>query len=430
MRTTASLLALAVMLFASLPGTSVDAQVTSVIHATPTFSKDVAPIFFKHCVSCHRPGDIAPMSLLTYEQSRPYARAILNAVSKRTMPPWHADAPAGTFLNERILTDAERETIVAWAEAGAPRGEAKDLPPAPSFNDEWVLGTPDLVLEMEEDFQVPTSGTIEYAYFYVPTNFAERRWVKSLEVRPGNRQVVHHILLNQLAKSDAERTPLARGKPEDEVRVRRDALGERPRRTDLNSMPSRLMATYAPGTNPQVAHGGTAFVLEPGSILEFGVHYTAIGKPATDRSKVGLIFSKDPSPREIRAQAFYNSTLKLPAKAPDTAVSTELEFVQDSVLWGVFPHSHLRGKRWDYKLQLPNGQISSVLAVPRYDFNWQTYYMFSQPLQVPKGSKLISTAWYDNSPANKSNPDPTIEVLWGNQTWEEMQYTGVLVSQP
>jgi hypothetical protein len=424
MRTTASLVALAVMAFAWALGAPAEAQVAS----PPTFSKDVAPVLYKHCVTCHRPGEVAPMSLLTYEQSRPYAKAIANAISKRTMPPWHADAPAGTFLDERVLTDAERETIVAWAAAGAPRGEAKDLPLEPTFNNEWALGTPDVVLEMLEDFPVAPSGTIEYAYFYVPTNFTERKWVKSFEVRPGNRQVVHHILLNQLVKVDAARTPLARGNRDHQNADSRGALGERPQ--DRGEMSSRLMATYAPGTNPQAAPDGTAFLVEPGSILEFQVHYTANGKAASDRSRVGLIFSKEPSPRELRAQSFFNSNFRLPAEAPDTAVTTELEFVQDSVLWGVFPHTHLRGKRWDYKLQLPDGQISSVLAVPRYDFNWQTYYMFSRPLQVPKGAKLISTAWYDNSSANKSNPDPKTEVLWGSQTWEEMQYTGVLLSEP
>jgi hypothetical protein len=425
MRVTASLLGLAVMAFASVPGAPAEAQIAS----PPTFTKDVAPVLYEHCVTCHRPGEVAPMSLLTYEQSRPYAKAIANAISKRTMPPWHADAPAGTFLDERVLTDRERETLVAWASAGAPRGDAKDLPPEPVFNNEWALGTPDLVFDIQEDFPVVSSGAIEYAYFYVPTNFTERRWVKSFEVRPGNRQVVHHILLNAIAKTDPARSPLAKPKPGDEAGVRRDSRGERPQR-DRGEMSSRLLATYAPGTNPQAAPDGMAFLVEPGSVLEFQVHYTANGKAAADRSKVGVVFSKDPSPRELRAQAFFNSTFRLPAEAADTAVTTELEFVRDSVLWGVFPHTHLRGKRWDYKLELPDGTISSVLAVPRYDFNWQTYYMFSRPLQVPKGSKLISTAWYDNSSANKSNPDPKVEVLWGNQTWEEMQYTGVLLSEP
>jgi hypothetical protein len=141
-----------------------------------------------------------------------------------------------------------------------------------------------------------------------------------------------------------------------------------------------------------------------------------------------LIFSKDASPREVRASHFFNATLNLPAGAPDVSVNSEVEFVQDATIWGLFPHTHVRGKRWEYVLQLPDGTRRTILSVPRYDFNWQTYYMFTDPLQVPKGAKIVSTAWYDNSPANKSNPDPTVNVKWGDQTWEEMQYTGLLYS--
>ena len=194
-------------------------------------------------------------------------------------------------------------------------------------------------------------------------------------------------------------------------------------------MPPRLVATYAPGTNPQVAPSGTAFRLEPGGVLELQMHYTATGQPVSDRTRVGITFSTESSPREVRAQHFMNMTMKLPAGAADVAVKTDLEFLQDATVWGLFPHTHLRGKRWAYTLQLPNGETRSILSVPRYDFNWQTYYMFKEPLQVPKGSKIVSTAWYDNSPANKNNPNPKVDVTWGDQTWQEMQYTGILLSQ-
>ena len=158
------------------------------------------------------------------------------------------------------------------------------------------------------------------------------------------------------------------------------------------------------------------------------MHYTASGQDETDRTKVGFIFAKEPSPREVRASQFFNTTLWLPAGAADVAVSSNVEFVQDATVWGLFPHTHVRGKKWEYVLQLPDGTKRVILSVPRYDFNWQTYYMFKEPLQVPKGAKIVSTAWYDNSAANKSNPDPTVDVKWGDQTWEEMQYTGLLFS--
>ncbi len=395
----------------------------------PTYSKDVAPILYKHCVNCHRPGEIAPMSLLSYENARPYARAIANAIGNRTMPPWHADAPAGTFHNERILTDAERKTLVDWASEGAPKGEDKDLTAAPTFAEGWSLGTPDVVLEMQEDYPIPASGTVQYEYFYVPSNFTDTKWVKSIEVRPGNRALVHHVLVYYRATPDPARIPLARPNAKNMETPETRVKGLRPQRTDLKNMPARLVATYAPGTNPQAAPEGTAFRLEAGGILELQMHYTTNGKAASDRTRVGITFSKEQAPREVRAQHFFNGTLRLPAGAANVEVTTDLEFVQDATVWGLFPHTHLRGKKWDYKLVLPSGEVRPILSVPRYDFNWQTYYMFTQPLQVPKGSKIVSTAWYDNSAANKSNPDPKTEVLWGDQTWEEMQYTGVLLSQ-
>jgi mono/diheme cytochrome c family protein len=396
--------------------------------AAPTFSKHVAPILFRHCVSCHRPGEAAPMPLLTYEQARPYAKAIANAVANRTMPPWHADAPAGTFHNERLLTDAERQTLGAWLAAGAPNGDAKDLPPAPEFAEGWSVAAPDIVLEMQEDYPIPARGTVEYEYLYIPTNFAEAKWVKSIEIRPGNRRAVHHVLVYYLAKPDVVRAPLVRPRNTATSEPATRGQRRRPRRPAPEGAQRRLIATYAPGTNPQVAPEGTAFRLEPGGTFELQMHYTAVGSPVTDRTKIGLVLSGEPAPREIRPSHFFDASFTLPAGARDVAVSTELDFVSDATVWGLFPHTHLRGRKWSYELQLPGGETKQILAVPRYDFNWQTYYMFREPLRVPKGSKIVSTAWYDNSAANRYNPDPTVDVKWGDQTWEEMQYTGVLVS--
>jgi hypothetical protein len=396
----------------------------------PTFSRDVAPILYKQCVSCHRPGEIAPMSLLTYEQARPYAKAIANAVANRTMPPWHADAPAGTFHNERALTDRERDVLTAWSTSGALNGDPKDLPPQPVFTEGWSLGKPDVVLDIPEDYQLPARGTIEYEWFYIPTNFSEPKWVRSIEIRPGDRAAVHHVLVYYRVKPDGKAAPIARGNQKNQSNPPPDEPGvaRHPRRTDLTAMPPQLLATYAPGTNPQLAPSATAFRLEPGGIIELQMHYTATGQPTSDRTKIGITFSTEPSPREVRAQHFFNMRMRLPAGAADVAVTTDLDFLQDATVWGLFPHTHLRGKKWEYTLVMPNGEKKSILAVPRYDFNWQTYYMFAAPLQVPKGSKIVSTAWYDNSPANKNNPNPKVDVKWGDQTWQEMQYTGILLS--
>jgi hypothetical protein len=342
------------------------------------------------------------------------------------MPPWHADAPAGTFENERRLSDEDKKTLLAWAAGGAPRGNPKDLPPVPVYPEGWQIGKPDLVLEMQEAFKVPAKGTVNYEYFYIPTNFTEAKYVQAVEVRPGNRKVVHHVLVQYLAKPDMTRTPVLKFNQELQ-RLPRPVLGEhQPRREQ--GVPSRLLATYAPGTNPQVFKPGTALRLEPGGVLELQMHYTPNGKPATDRTKVAFIFSKDPAPREVRPSAFFNTTFTLPAGSADTSVPGDVEFLQDTLVYGIFPHTHLRGKAWAYKLVLPDGTSKDILSVPHYDFNWQTYYLFKEPLQVPKGAKILSTAWYDNSSANKHNPDSKVDVKWGDQTWEEMQYTGLLFS--
>lgn len=394
----------------------------------PTFSRDVAPILYRNCTSCHRPGEIAPMSLLTYEDARPYARAIRDEVSDGHMPPWHADAPPGTFLNERRLTDVDKATLVAWANNGAPKGDPNDLPTPPVYPEGWSAGTPDLVLEMNEEYKVPAEGVIQYEYFYLPTAFTEPKWVKSIEVRPGNREVVHHVLVYYRAAPDMKRAPVLQPNKETGALPEERTPGIRfnPARKDLP--PRRLIASYAPGTNPQVAPDGTAFRLEAGGVIELQMHYTTTGEAAADRTKVGIVFAKGDGLREIRAAAFINGIFTLPAGAADVAVDAEVGFLQDTTIWGILPHTHLRGTKWRYVLELPDGTKRTILDVPRYDFNWQTYYLFREPLQVPKGSRIVSTAWYDNSAANKANPDPKTDVKWGDQTWEEMQYSGILFS--
>jgi hypothetical protein len=393
---------------------------------TPTYTKDVAPILFKNCTSCHRPGEIAPMSLMTYDDVRPRAKDIRDEVSDGNMPPWHASAPHGTFLNERWLSDEDKRTLVLWANGGAPKGNAKDMPPAPVYTDGWMIGKPDVVFEMQEAYKVPAEGVIEYEYFYIPTNFTEPKWIQAIEVRPGNREVVHHALAFYKAKPDIKRTPVLQPNREQMVLPPPPRKATRPQRED--EIPGRLLATYAPGTNPQVLQPGTAIRLEPGGVIELQMHYTANGEAATDRTKVGLVFAKDPSPREVRVTHFFNGTLNIPAGAPDVRVDADITFVADATVFGIFPHTHVRGKKWEYVLELPDGTRKTVLSVPKYDFNWQTYYMFKEPLQVPKGARLVSSAWYDNSPGNRSNPDPKVDVKWGDQTWEEMQYTGLLFS--
>jgi hypothetical protein len=398
--------------------------------AAPTFAKDVAPILYTHCVSCHRPGDIGPMSLLAYEDARPYARSIRTKVSEGTMPPWHAEAAAGTFKNDRRLTDAEKDTIVKWVDGGAPRGNPGDMPPPPTFAAGWSIGTPDVVLTMAQAFDVPAAGEITYQYFELPTNFTEDKWVQAIELRPGTLSVVHHILAFARDPNAGARKPdfTAKNESNDLEEVRRSRANDRPAQARPRGEGGNrgvLIATTAPGTNAQVFQPGQAMLIQAGSVITFQVHYTASGTAATDRSSIGFVFAKQPAAQEVRSGAFMNTRLEIPPRATDHRVDAAIEFGADARILAIFPHTHLRGKRWEYRLVYPDGRSEVVLSVPRYDFNWQTYYEFTKPLNAPQGTRLEATAHYDNSAANKANPDPDKTVHWGEQTWEEMQYTGI-----
>jgi hypothetical protein len=390
----------------------------------PTFSRDVAPIVYEQCATCHRPGEVAPMSLLTYADARPWAAAIGRRVADGSMPPWHADAPAGTFDNERRLTTAQKDVIARWVAAGAPQGDSKDLPAAPARADGWRIGTPDAIFEMTDAYAVPAKGTIEYEYFYIPTGISTEKWLQAIEIRPGSPAVVHHVLVYYIAPD---------GPAPAILRPNRDHSRLPPRQTGAKPPQRRpgarqLIATYAPGTSTQIFRPGTALRLPPGGEIELQMHYTANGTAVSDQTRVGMIFAKEPPATTIRASNFINAQFTIPAGASDYSVSTNLEFAQEATLWGLLPHTHVRGVRWQYTLALPDGTERPLLSVPKYDFNWQTFYMFKEPVAIPRGARILSTAWYDNSARNRSNPDPTVAVRWGDQTWEEMQYTGILYS--
>lgn len=419
--------------------TGVGAAEREVRAGVPTFSEDVAPILYENCVSCHRAGEVAPMSLVSYEETRPWSRSIKNKVLAGEMPPWHADPAIGTFVNDRSLSEAEKTTIIEWVDGGAPEGDPDKLPAAPVFADGWQIGTPDVVLEMPVSFAVPAQGEIAYQYFTTPTNFAEDTWVQALEVRPGTRSVVHHILAYARDPSGRRQPsgfrPIPLEAAAESAAARARAQGaERGRRGDARRGPRRnpgtLIGTMAPGTNPMVFEHGTALRIPKGSELVFQVHYTANGTASTDRSRVGMVLAKEPPEREMWVGQFMNGVFEIPPGASNQQVDAMIEFTEETEIFALFPHTHLRGKRWEYRLRYPDGRMEDVLSVPEYDFNWQTYYIFEQPLLVPKGARILASAWYDNSAANRANPDPTSAVRWGDQTWEEMQYSGLTYSVP
>ncbi len=278
---------------------------------------------------------------------------------------------------------------------------------------------------MDKPFNVPDKGTINYQYVTIPTNFTEDKWVQAIEIRPGARSVVHHVLV--FVKEQGQQPKLTAFTP-----VPPKDAPPSARQATPTFGPGTLIATTAPGTNAMTLDRGQAIKVKAGSSLVLQLHYTANGKAASDQTSVGMIFAKEAPKQEIHNSAFVNALLKLPAGSPDVAVDSAIVFNEDSHITALFPHTHLRGKSWEYRLTYPDGRTEVVLNVPHYDFNWQTYYIFAKPLAVPKGSRLEGTAHYDNSAGNKWNPDPTIDVRWGEQTWQEMQYTGITfyVDQP
>src|SRR6188474_1515586 len=276
---------------------------------------------------------------------------------------------------------------------------------------------------MPTDYEVPAAGTIEYQYFEVPTGFTEEKWVQAIEILPGAREVVHHVLVYAREPGAPQRPPVL--KPRADLGLPAPVPGpdgQLPPRRQLGA----LVATTAPGTSAMRFPEGTALRFGPGTILTFQMHYTAHGMAMKDRTRVGLVFAKQPPVEEIRASSFINGRFVIPAGARDHRVDAEIGFNESVHVWALFPHTHLRGKRWEYKLVHADGTSEVILSVPRYDFNWQTYYIFEKPLAIPATSRISSAAWYDNSADNPSNPNAKSEVRWGDQTWEEMQYTGFL----
>jgi hypothetical protein len=422
--------------------------------AAPTYTRDIAPIFYKNCTNCHRPGEIAPMSLLTYKDTRPWAKSIGTQVGKGSMPPWHADPAHGEFLNDRRLSDHDKAAIVAWVSAGAPEGNPADLPAPPTYASEWEIGKPDAVFSMAEDYPIPAQGTIAYQYFEIPTTFAEDKWIQAMEVRAGNPSVLHHVIV--YARAPAPATPAAPAAPpaagatpaqrpvplfifKEGTQIPAGQTGGRPLPPDQRPAPgpndrpapARMGPTvggFAPGQFVRVYQEGTAMRLPAGAVLILQSHYTSNGTPTTDRTRVAFKFASKPPQTEVRFASLVNGSLHIPAGAADYRVDAEMTISRDVTLWSILPHTHVRGVRWSYDATYPDGRTETILSVPKYDFNWQTDYVFKQPLKLPKGTMVHATAWYDNSTANKSNPDPTKEVWWGDQTWEEMMFSGLTFS--
>ena len=405
----------------------------------PTFTRDVAPIMFTKCASCHRPGEVAPMALLSYADARPWASAIKQKVSTRAMPPWHADPAHGSFRNDLRLSDREIDTIVKWVDGGAREGDPSALPALPKFPEGWQIGKPDAVFEMTQDFEIPASGEVAYQYFEVPTNFTEDKWMQAGEVRAGDRSHVHHIIVYVREPGRTVRPNVVTVRPiinaaatqpaapaQERVAAAAVTAAQRPvvpAAQGAGRPPGggdAMLVNWAVGEDAPVHLPGTAKRIPAGSTLIFQVHYTTNGKAGRDRSRIGLVFAKEPPQREIRTGLISNPVFAIPPGAGDHQVEAEATFSDDVKIWSMHPHMHLRGKDMTFTATYPDGRSEILLRVPKYDFGWQTDYWLAQPLSVPKGTKIRVTAHFDNSPANRANPDPKATVRWGDQTWEEM----------
>lgn len=382
---------------------------------TVTFYKDVLPVLQKNCQACHRPGEAAPMSFLTYKEVRPLARAIKEAVILKKMPPWFADPHFGKFSNDRSLSPDEIRTLVSWADTGAAEGNPKEAPAPRTFVNGWNIGTPDMVIKMSQALTIPAKGTLEYTYFVVPTNFTEDRWVQAAEVRPGNRAVVHHVIAFVREPGSKWLKDAKPGVPYTPVRQ-----PDGNHRDEDDSFGGEMLVPYAPGLPPTTMRPGQAKLIKAGSDLVLQMHYTANNKEATDLSSVGLIFAKEPPRQRVMTVAAANGKFVIPAGASAHPVESKMTLWRDVELVSLLPHMHLRGKSFQFQAVYPTGERQTLLDVPHYDFNWQLVYYNAEPIILPKGTRMECFAKFDNSTNNKFNPDPTVEVRFGEQSWEEM----------
>jgi peroxiredoxin len=365
-----------------------------------TYSNQVARILQKNCEECHREGEIAPFTLTKYEDVVGWGDTILEVIEDQRMPPWHANPKHGEFSNARVMTEKDKQLLREWVKAGSPEGDPADLPEARTYTSGWSLPRkPDFVINMaDKPYEVQAEGTVRYKHFDVDPGFTEDKWIKAAELQPGNREVVHHILVFALPAGGRQRSSLA-------------------------SVNGEFLAAYVPGHRSPVFDDGMAKLVRAGSKLVFQMHYTPIGTPQKDLSRLGLVFADPESITHVvtTQQASQHRGLVIPPGDDNFKVESKSQTAPSSVrLLAFMPHMHLRGKAFRYTAHYPDGRSEILLDVPQYDFNWQTAYRLAEPKTLPKGAFLRCVAHYDNSEENLNNPDPTVTVRWGDQTWNEM----------
>lgn len=360
-----------------------------------TFARDVAPILQRRCVECHRAGEIGPFELAAYDDVAGWGEMIAEVVRDRRMPPWHAAPEHGEFANDRSMPESEKEVLYQWVKNGCPEGDPTETPKPRTFTAGWQMPRePDLVIGMEKPFDVPADAGREgvpYQHFVVPTGFTEDTWIEGAEVQPGNRSVVHHVIV-YVAPPDS-------------------------------SWDDRIfLAAYVPGLRYDPLPAGSAKRVPAGSSLVFELHYTPNGSPQQDLTKVGIMLADvDKIDKEVVTTELANVEFAIPPGAANHEVTATSQLAdKDLTVISLSPHMHLRGKAFRFEMVLPSGERETLLEVPAYDFNWQTRYVLAKPRTLPAGAVIFCRAAFDNSPENLANPDPTATVRWGDQSWDEM----------
>jgi mono/diheme cytochrome c family protein len=379
-----------------------------------TFYRDVLPILQQHCQQCHRAGQIAPFSLMSYGDARQHAARIASVVSGHIMPPWFADPQFGHFSNDPTLTPRKIATLVAWANASGPAGDESDAPPPRKWITGWNIPAPDRIVEMPTPVSLPASGDVEYTYEIVPAKFPQDEWIQMSEIRPTSRENVHHAVVYI--------------RPPDSKWLRGAPVGIPFTASDLTDEDSRhgahwtdadILLVYAPGSLPDQWPTGMAKFVPAGSDLVFQMHYTTHGRAASDQTSVGIVFAKEPPKQRVMTLQLTNDHFVIPPGADNFRVEAHGSLPNDALLLSFLPHMHLRGKRFEYNIVRAGEKPDTLLRV-NWDFFWQMSYRLTEPLPLEAGTELQAVAWYDNSRNNPHNPDPDAAVRWGDQTYDEM----------
>jgi hypothetical protein len=374
-----------------------------------TYHNRVSRIVQQKCESCHRMDGLAPMPLQTYKQVYDRRAVIAYMVKSRRMPPWGARKGVGEWANDASLNDRDMADLLKWAEGSAPMGIVGEAPLARRYAPGWEMGKPDAIVQIPDTFRIPAQGVVQYKYSYVKTNFDSDKWITSMEIRPTAPKVVHHVLVmieepGRKAPNDSSRKP---GDP-----------------LPAGGIDGFFVAT-APGAPATTYPLGSAKRLPKGAWLKFQIHYQPNGVEQVDQTRLGFTFADDSMVTkrtllEVESKSAFSTRFVIPPHADNHEVVAQHLFRRPGTLVSLFPHTHLRGKAWKIELLKTDGTKELLLDVPRYDFNWQTFYEFQKPMRVDSGMRIVATAWYDNSKNNPFNPDPTATVRFGEQTFEEM----------